>query len=82
MTNEELLREAVQIADGKWLKLGTTAHVKALVVLARELRESLDDCMDTVSIFHGPCGLSIYQSKSPEYQRWKAAISRAEVLRP
>ena len=46
--------------------------------ISDDLAAALGECMDTVSIFHGPAGLAVYQQKAPEYLRWKAALARWE----
>ena len=52
-TLEELLAEAYEIADGKTIKIGTTAHVRALVVKLRaivEAAEKLKDLLPLITI--------------------------------
>jgi hypothetical protein len=39
MAQAELIHEAAQIADGKTAKLGTTAHVEALVGFLRQIAD-------------------------------------------
>ena len=44
MTHEELLTQALAIADGRTLALGTTAHVKALVAELRRIAKPCNLC--------------------------------------
>jgi len=49
-----------------------------LIAAAPELLEALKETVEAVKIFHGPAAWDIYESKSPEMQRWKATIAKAE----
>jgi hypothetical protein len=41
-TPETLLTEAYEIADGKTMKIGTTAHIKALVTELRAVKDLVE----------------------------------------
>jgi hypothetical protein len=56
---------------------GNSQANACLAAAAPDLLEALREAMSAVRVFHGPVDWEIYRDRSPEMQRWRAAIAKA-----
>lgn len=50
-----------------------------LITAAPDLYEELVEAVNIIRVFHGELGWEIYEQKSPEMQRIKAALAKVET---